>query len=85
MQPSVQHIFSQIIDSCIYFPERFCDFSCKSFKEKKSKIVVSFLVRGLQEIPKMILNVHSLSEVEFLQFLIHNLCGFDPGLEAVSR
>jgi hypothetical protein len=27
----------------------------------------------------------SLSEVELLQFLTLNLCGFDPGLEAGSR
>ena len=31
------------------------------------------------------LNVWSLSEVELLQFLAHNLCGYDLGLEAGSR
>jgi hypothetical protein len=36
-------------------------------------------------IPKMVLNVWSLSEVELLQFLTLNLYGFDPGLEAGSR
>jgi hypothetical protein len=43
------------------------------------------LARNLQEMPKMGLNVLSLSEVELLQFLTLNLCGFDPGLEAGSR
>ena len=27
MQSLIQSILSQIIDSCFYFPERFCDFS----------------------------------------------------------
>ena len=27
----------------------------------------------------MVLNVRRLSEVDFLQFVTHNLCGFDPG------
>ena len=39
----------------------------------------------LQEMPKMVLNVCSLPEVELLQLLTLNLCGFDPGLEAGSR
>ena len=42
------------------------------------------MVSSLQEMPKMVLNVCSLSEVELLQFLTLNLCGFDPGLEAGS-
>jgi hypothetical protein len=33
--------------------------------------------------PKMVLNDLSLSEVELLQFVAPNLCGFDPGLEAI--
>ena len=33
----------------------------------------------------MVLNVWSLSEVELLQFLTLNLCGFDPGSKAGSR
>ena len=28
MQPLIQHIFSQIIDSYLHFPQRFSDFSC---------------------------------------------------------
>ena len=43
------------------------------------------MARNLQEMPKMGLNVWSLSEVELLQVLTLNLCGFDPGLEAGSR
>ena len=43
------------------------------------------MVSSLQEMPKMVLNVCSLSEVELLQFLTLNLCGFDPELEAGSR
>ena len=43
------------------------------------------MARTLQEMPKMGLNVWSLSEVELLQVLTLNLCGFDPGLEAGSR
>ena len=43
------------------------------------------MVSILQETPKMVLNVCSLSEVELLQFLTLNLFGFDPGLEAGSR
>ena len=39
----------------------------------------------LQEMPKMVLNIWSLSGVELLQFVAHNLCGFDLGLEAGSR
>ena len=35
--------------------------------------------------PKMVLNVWSLSGVELLQFVAHNLCGFDLELEAGSR
>ena len=43
------------------------------------------MARTLQEMPKMGLNVWSLSEVELLQVLTLNLCGCDPGLEAGSR
>jgi len=43
------------------------------------------VVSSLQEMPKMGLNVCSLSEVELLQFLTLNPCGFDPGLEEGSR
>ena len=35
--------------------------------------------------PKMGLNVLSLSEVELLHVLTLNLCGVDPGLEAGSK
>ena len=35
--------------------------------------------------PKMVVNVWSLSGVELLPFFTLNLCGFDPGLEAGSR
>ena len=43
------------------------------------------MVSSLQEMPKIGLNVLNLFEVELLQFLTLNLCGFDPGLEAGSR
>jgi hypothetical protein len=43
------------------------------------------MISGLQELPKMVLNVFSLSKVELLPFLTLNLCGFDPGFEAGSR
>ena len=43
------------------------------------------MVRNLQETPNIVLNVWSLSEVELLQFVAPNICGFDPGLEAGSR
>ena len=43
------------------------------------------MVSSLQEMPKMVLTDWSLSEVELLQLLTLNLCGFDPGLEAGSR
>ena len=39
----------------------------------------------LHEMPKMLLNVWSLSEEELLPFLTLNLYGFDPVLEAGSR
>ena len=34
MQPLIQPILSQIIDSCFYFPERFCDFSCWKYPQE---------------------------------------------------
>ena len=52
-----------------------------AFQNKKCFLIV---VSILQEMPKMVLNGCSLSEVELLQFLTLNLCGFDPGLEAGS-
>ena len=39
------------------------------------------MVRNVQEMPKMVLNVGSLSEEELLQFLTLNICGFDQGLK----
>ena len=54
-------------------------------KQSKKSFLIMVLVSSLQEMPKMVLNVCSLSEVELLQFLTLNLCGFDPGLEAGSR
>ena len=41
MQPLIQAIFSQIIDSSSYFPARFCDFSWMSFPFKKKKILLN--------------------------------------------
>jgi hypothetical protein len=43
------------------------------------------MVRRLKEMPKMILYVSSLLDVQLLPFLTPNLCGFDPELEAGSR
>jgi len=34
MQPLIQPILSQIIDSCFYFPERFSDFSCRKYPQE---------------------------------------------------
>ena len=34
MQPLIQPILSQIIDSCFYFPERFSDFSCWKYPQE---------------------------------------------------
>ena len=34
MQPLIQPILSQIIDSCFYIPERFSDFSCWKFPQE---------------------------------------------------
>ena len=34
MQSLIQDIFSQIIDSSAYFPEKFCDLSCMRFPFK---------------------------------------------------
>ena len=39
MQPLIQDIFSQIIDSSHYFPERFCDFSCMRFPFKTKSVI----------------------------------------------
>ena len=58
------------------FPARF---------EAVNKECFLIMISSLQEMPKMVLNVCSLSEVELLQFLTLNLCGFDLGLEARSR
>ena len=48
MQPLIQDIFSQIIDSFPYFPERFCDFSCMRFPFKTKSVISckQFLVRN---------------------------------------
>ena len=35
MQSLIQDIFSQIIDCCLHFPEKFCDFSCNELNFKK--------------------------------------------------
>ena len=53
MQPLIQDIFPQIIDSSPYFPERFCDFSCMRFPFKTKSHINSFNVSKLQEMPKM--------------------------------
>ena len=54
-------------------------------KQKVLSHVDSFLVRNLQQMQTMVLNVWSLSEVELLQFVAPDLCGFDPGMDAGSR
>ena len=53
--------------------------------ENKMKSVFSLWSAFYKKCQKMVLNVCSLFEVEFLEFLTLNLCGFDPGLEAGSR
>ena len=80
MQPLIQDIFYQIIDSSPYLPERFCDFSCMRFPFKKNQKVLSHVNSFWSEIYKKCLSV-----VELLQFEAPNLCGFDQGLEARSR
>ena len=57
MQPLIQQIFSQIIDSYIYFPQRITDFSGKCCSQKQNRNVFSckqnkFLVKSLQQMPK---------------------------------
>ena len=39
MQPLIQHIFSQIIVFCLYFPQRFSDSSCNNCTWKQNKNV----------------------------------------------
>ena len=56
MQPLMQDIFSQIIDSSPYFPERLCDFSSVRFPFTKVLSHKHFLAINLQEMPKMVLN-----------------------------
>ena len=92
MQPSKQPILPQIIDTCFYFLERFSYFSCQKYPQELQLLHLKpiyhldrIFARNLQEMSKMVLNVCSLSEVEFLQFLAPNLCGFDQGLETGSR
>ena len=41
MQPLIQDIFSHIIGSSPYFPERFCDFSCMRFLFKTKQKMLS--------------------------------------------
>ena len=88
----IQPILSQIIDSCFYFPERFRDFSCWKFPQELQllQLKTSYHLYWLfgQKFPRNAKNewmVWSLSEVELLQFLTLNLCGFEPRLEAESR
>ena len=38
MQPLIEDIFSQIIDTSSYFPEKFYDFSCMRFLFKTKKV-----------------------------------------------
>ena len=47
-----------------------------SKQNKKCYLMLIVFVRNLQEMPKMVLNVWSLSEVELLQFVTPDLCGF---------
>ena len=49
MQPLVQDIFSQIIDSTPCFPERFCDFSCMRFPFKTKQKVLSHVISFVQK------------------------------------
>ena len=52
MQKLIQDIFSQIIDSCCYFPERFCDFSCNKLLFKTKYKVLSHVNRFWSEVYK---------------------------------
>ena len=52
MQPLIQDIFSQIIDSSYYFPTRFCDFSCMKFPFKTKQKVLSYVNSFWSEIYK---------------------------------
>ena len=52
MQPLIQDIFSQIIDSSPYFPERLCDFSCMRFPFKTKQKVLSHVNSFCSEIYK---------------------------------
>ena len=52
MQPLLQDIFSQLIASSPYFPERFCDFSCIRFPFKTKQKVLSHVNSFWSEIYK---------------------------------
>ena len=52
MQPSRQHIFYQIIDSCLYFPESHVIFIAKFAEENKTKSVSDVNKVGGQKFKK---------------------------------
>ena len=89
MQPSKQPILPQIIDT--YFLDRFSYFSCQKYPQELQLLHLKpiyhlnrVFARNLQEMSKMVLNVCSLSEVEFLQFCSTQPLWFYQGLEAGS-
>ena len=52
MQPLIQDIFSQVIDSSPFFPVRFCDFSCMRLPFKTKQKVLSLVNSFWPEIYK---------------------------------
>ena len=73
MQPLIQHMSSQIIDSYLHFPQRFSDFSCYSCTCKQNNFV-NIVFKKWQ-------NFLFCFQVQLLQFLSLNNCGFDPELK----
>ena len=57
MQPLIQEIFSQIIDSSPYLPERFCDISCRKFPFKKKSYLMELVF-----VQKFTINAKKISE-----------------------
>ena len=73
MQPLIQDIFSQIIDSSPYFPKRFCDFSCMRFPFKTKQNVLSHANIFRSEIDKKCQNWFWMFEA----YLEWNFCNFE--------
>ena len=87
MHSLIQDILSKIIDSSPFFLKGYVISLAWDSKQNKKGVISCkmLLVRNLQQMTKMVMNVWSLSEVELLQSVAPNLYGVAPGLEAGSR